>query len=57
MRSGRIFIVIGIVLFLGALAAGFYFLVGPGRQKPEPVLEVEEGTPPSAFAVGAHCQE
>ena len=45
MRSGRIFIVIGIVLFLGALAAGFYFLVGPGRQQPEPVLEVEEGTP------------
>ena len=45
MRSGRIFIVIGIVLFVGALAAGFYFLVGPGRQQPEPVLEVEEGTP------------
>ena len=45
MRSGRIFIVIGIVLFLGALAAGFYFLVGPGRQQPEPALEVEEGTP------------
>jgi len=45
MRGGRIFIIVGIVLFVGALAVGFIFL-RRSQQTPEPpVTEVEGGTP------------
>ncbi|MDY6876862.1 MAG: Flp pilus assembly protein CpaB [Chloroflexota bacterium] len=44
MRSGRVFIIVGVVLFVGALAVGAFFLWS-SRQEQTTVIGVEEGTP------------
>ena len=42
MRGGRVLVIVGLVLLVGAVAVG---VILPRRQPPTPVPEVEEGTP------------